>query len=204
MSLVTCRNAKPRRPSTTGRPTTVYTTTTIASVSTLTISPCEQCFSKASSAVLVTLPSYSSSFPLLLHPLDRNNMVKNISSELPDSPSVMSYEGSREQDIANSRIAELEALVRRLTAGNYALPVYSEPAGFRRYRRANGELVERATTLPGWENLLKAAEDYTEPFCNFLTNNPTVWHAVDYFEKKLQKAGFKKVSLLVVHTHYGF
>jgi hypothetical protein len=43
------------------------------------------------------------------------------------------------------------------------------------------------------ENVLKSPEAYTKPFCDFLTENPTVFHAVDYFEKKLEKAGFKKV-----------
>jgi hypothetical protein len=49
------------------------------------------------------------------------------------------------------------------------------------------------THAPEPEHALKAPEAYTEPFCTFLTTNPTVWHAVDYFETKLQKAGFKKV-----------
>lgn len=43
------------------------------------------------------------------------------------------------------------------------------------------------------ENKLKSAEEYCQPFCEFLTENPTVFHAVDYFEKKLNKAGFTKV-----------
>lgn len=34
---------------------------------------------------------------------------------------------------------------------------------------------------------------YTDPFCAFLTKNPTVFHAVDYFQKQLQEAGFKGV-----------
>lgn len=36
--------------------------------------------------------------------------------------------------------------------------------------------------------------DYTRPFCEFLTENPTVFHAVDYFAIKLTKAGFEKLS----------
>jgi len=43
---------------------------------------------------------------------------------------------------------------------------------------------------------LKSPEAYTQPFCDFLTENPTVWHAVSYFETKLEKAGFKKVCCL--------
>ena len=45
------------------------------------------------------------------------------------------------------------------------------------------------------QNVLKSPEAYTQPFCDFLTENPTVWHAVQYFEKKLDAAGFKKVCL---------
>lgn len=36
-------------------------------------------------------------------------------------------------------------------------------------------------------------EAYTKPFTDFLQENPTVFHTVDYFEKKLGKLGFKKV-----------
>jgi hypothetical protein len=42
-------------------------------------------------------------------------------------------------------------------------------------------------------------EAYTKPFCDFLTENPTVFHAVDYFEKKLSKAGFRKVSTATIN-----
>jgi hypothetical protein len=37
-------------------------------------------------------------------------------------------------------------------------------------------------------------EEYTKPFCDFLTENPTVFHAVDYFKTKLEANGFQKVS----------
>jgi hypothetical protein len=37
------------------------------------------------------------------------------------------------------------------------------------------------------------AEAYTKPFCDFLTENPTVFHAVDYFKNKLAVNGFKPV-----------
>ena len=43
------------------------------------------------------------------------------------------------------------------------------------------------------ENALKSPEAYTQPYCEFMTNNPTIFHAVDAFEKDLTKAGFKKV-----------
>ncbi|KAI1007305.1 Vacuolar aminopeptidase 1 [Podosphaera aphanis] len=40
----------------------------------------------------------------------------------------------------------------------------------------------------------KYPEAYTQPFCDFLNENPTVWHAVEAFQTKLMKAGFKKLS----------
>lgn len=36
-------------------------------------------------------------------------------------------------------------------------------------------------------------ESFTKPFCDFLTTNPTIFHAVDYFKEKLNAAGFNEV-----------
>jgi aminopeptidase I len=36
-------------------------------------------------------------------------------------------------------------------------------------------------------------EDYTKPFCDFLQENPTVFHAVDYFKSKALKHGYTEV-----------
>jgi aminopeptidase I len=38
------------------------------------------------------------------------------------------------------------------------------------------------------------AEDYAQPFCDFLKKNPTVFHTVDQFAKELEDAGFKHIS----------
>jgi hypothetical protein len=38
------------------------------------------------------------------------------------------------------------------------------------------------------------AADYTKPFCDFLTDNPTVFHTVTAFSKELADAGYKKIS----------
>ncbi|KAF1991155.1 peptidase M18, aminopeptidase I [Aulographum hederae CBS 113979] len=40
----------------------------------------------------------------------------------------------------------------------------------------------------------KSALSYAEPFCNFLTENPTVFHAVSALAKDLEAAGFSKLS----------
>ncbi len=37
-------------------------------------------------------------------------------------------------------------------------------------------------------------EDFTKPFCDFMTENPTVFHAVDYFKQELSAAGYTEVS----------
>jgi aminopeptidase I len=40
----------------------------------------------------------------------------------------------------------------------------------------------------------KGPEAYTKPFCEFLTNNPTVFHCVDVVASELKEAGYKKLS----------
>jgi len=62
------------------------------------------------------------------------------------------------------------------------------------HNKPKGSLITKGLVREG--NALKSPEAYTQPFCDFLTENPTVWHAVAYFEKKLEKAGFKKVCHL--------
>ncbi|KAK5662973.1 hypothetical protein OQA88_6385 [Cercophora sp. LCS_1] len=36
-------------------------------------------------------------------------------------------------------------------------------------------------------------EDFTKPYCDFMTENPTVFHAVGYFKEKLVKAGYQEL-----------
>jgi aminopeptidase I len=36
-------------------------------------------------------------------------------------------------------------------------------------------------------------EAFTKPFCDFLQENPTVFHTVDYFKRKLTDCGFTEV-----------
>lgn len=56
-------------------------------------------------------------------------------------------------------------------------------------------LSEPAQTFGGGEDhKLKKPEDYTQPFLEFMTENPTVFHTVTHFEEKLTHAGFKKLS----------
>lgn len=61
------------------------------------------------------------------------------------------------------------------------------------YRAPRRSLISKGLSVE--ESALKSPEAYCQPFCDFLTENPTVFHAVDYIEKKLEKAGFKKVRI---------
>jgi len=36
--------------------------------------------------------------------------------------------------------------------------------------------------------------EYTQPFLDFINDNPTIFHAVDYFSKRLERNGFVKLS----------
>lgn len=38
-------------------------------------------------------------------------------------------------------------------------------------------------------------EEFTKPFCDFLTENPTIFHTVDHFKSKLNEAGYKEVGI---------
>ncbi len=38
---------------------------------------------------------------------------------------------------------------------------------------------------------------FTQPFLDFMTRNPTVFHAVNYFEKMLERMGYKQVRWLM-------
>ncbi|PYH98406.1 hypothetical protein BO71DRAFT_406224 [Aspergillus ellipticus CBS 707.79] len=36
-------------------------------------------------------------------------------------------------------------------------------------------------------------EDFSKPYCDFMTNNPTIFHAVDGFTKQLESQGYKRL-----------
>ncbi|PQE08022.1 aminopeptidase I zinc metalloprotease protein [Rutstroemia sp. NJR-2017a BBW] len=46
------------------------------------------------------------------------------------------------------------------------------------------------------DHRMKSVDDYAEPFINFMTENPTIWHAISYWENKLEKAGYKRTLKL--------
>ncbi|KAF2090724.1 peptidase M18 aminopeptidase I [Saccharata proteae CBS 121410] len=50
------------------------------------------------------------------------------------------------------------------------------------------------STAPASEAPELKPEDYTKPFCDFLTENPTVFHAVEATAKQLESVGYSKLS----------
>lgn len=40
---------------------------------------------------------------------------------------------------------------------------------------------------------LAKPEAFTKPYCEFMTENPTIFHAVDHFKAKLQSVGYSEV-----------
>ena len=53
---------------------------------------------------------------------------------------------------------------------------------------------------PPTTNRIISPEDYTDPYCEFMTKNPTVFHAVDAFAKQLEQHGYKPLSERAVWT----
>ncbi|KAF7960226.1 hypothetical protein EAE96_001824 [Botrytis aclada] len=70
---------------------------------------------------------------------------------------------------------------------------------FEAFHSPNESLIPRnldtkAPNAAKHANILKDPEEYAGPFINFMTENPTVWHAIQYWENKLEDAGFTKLS----------
>ena len=90
---------------------------------------------------------------------------------------------------ADQRLKEL--LVR--VASGVASP--AELAEFKSYvsaiPSASDESEREYTPIP---RIQKPAASYTQPFLDFINENPTVFHTVTYFEDKLEKEGFVKLN----------
>ncbi|KAF8423369.1 putative vacuolar aspartyl aminopeptidase Lap4 [Tirmania nivea] len=68
------------------------------------------------------------------------------------------------------------------------------PAELREFKRHVDALKLAARTPEGQQRKCRHASEYTLPFLNFINENPTVFHAVEYFESKLHKAGYIKLN----------
>ncbi|KAI0471786.1 aminopeptidase-like protein [Xylariaceae sp. FL0804] len=53
------------------------------------------------------------------------------------------------------------------------------------------QLTSQKDACSACQIMASKPEAYTEPFCTFLRENPTIFHAVDYFKAKMTSLGFK-------------
>jgi hypothetical protein len=111
-----------------------------------------------------------------------------IASEKPKLPDVLD-DGWFEQKLQKLMDMKLELARTRLESQGQNMPDSRQVHVGVPVEAQEGE-EER---LSGPECLVKPVEEYTKPFCNFLTENPTVFHAVDYFKTKLKANGFTEV-----------
>ena len=83
-----------------------------------------------------------------------------------------------------------------LPEGTTLFEKFNEDMGSRLPRRS---LITKGLAWEAAEEFrLKSPEAYTKPFCDFLTENPTIWHTVNYFERRLERAGFVKVLFFLL------
>lgn len=118
-------------------------------------------------------------------PVDDTPVIK---SEVP------AQVGSTDRDIIR-RIAtaaasdhQLKALLRAVASGN------AGPTELREFQRHVDALAQATKTPEEQQKECKHASEYTQPFLDFINQNPTVFHAVEYFESKLHKAGYIKLN----------
>lgn len=66
--------------------------------------------------------------------------------------------------------------------------------------RLSGQLPEETVAFtstsaapPSTNTGTFSPEDYAKPYCDFMTSNPTIFHAVDAFTKQLEENGYKRL-----------
>ncbi|KAI8633238.1 aminopeptidase-like protein [Xylariaceae sp. FL1651] len=55
------------------------------------------------------------------------------------------------------------------------------------------QLTDKRSSCSACMIMTTKPEAFTEPFCSFLKENPTVFHAVDYFKRKMASLGYKEL-----------
>ncbi|KAJ5176785.1 Vacuolar aminopeptidase 1 [Penicillium canariense] len=58
----------------------------------------------------------------------------------------------------------------------------------------------RPAPVPATTDAPVQPEDYSKPYCDFMTSNPTIFHAVKSFSQDLEKHGYKQLSERAVWT----
>ncbi|KAL3422893.1 aminopeptidase I zinc metalloprotease [Phlyctema vagabunda] len=98
--------------------------------------------------------------------------------------------GSKDETATKDPFQVLESLLDGFNSSTKKTPEHKktrpEPLAYRRADVAGAEATR--------SKIATGPESYTKPFTDFLTENPTVWHAVDHFSRKLENAGYVKLS----------
>ncbi|KAI0009581.1 aminopeptidase-like protein [Xylariaceae sp. FL0662B] len=55
------------------------------------------------------------------------------------------------------------------------------------------QLTDKQSSCSACNVMTTKPEAFTEPFCRFLQENPTIFHAVDYFKSKMTSVGFEEI-----------
>lgn len=66
--------------------------------------------------------------------------------------------------------------------------------------RAPAPRAPAPATTPAVTDASIRPEDYSKPYCEFMTSNPTIFHAVKSFSKQLEEHGYKQLSERAVWT----
>lgn len=92
--------------------------------------------------------------------------------------------------LANAASADekLRALLKVVANGSASVAELTE------FQRLVDATAEVTVTPEGDRTKPKHPSEYTEPFLSFINENPTVFHAVAYFEAKLHRQGFQKLN----------
>lgn len=98
-------------------------------------------------------------------------------------------------DASSHKAEMLRAMAAlRLPTSDSDATLLQERGSSRQTRRTQTRVEDDDEVLRLCEISEDKAEAYTKPFCEFLTENPTIFHAVDYFKTKLHRLGFEEVS----------
>ncbi|PIA91430.1 Aspartyl aminopeptidase [Cercospora beticola] len=111
---------------------------------------------------------------------------------------------------AEAQVWSLKEMIKLKAAAQKQLQRQEQRSKVRRYHGSDRQteqeaLQERYNSLRDFdiESFLRSQEpmkekknaaSYTKPFCDFLTENPTVFHAVDALKQDLKNAGFTQLS----------
>ncbi|KAH8805792.1 putative vacuolar aminopeptidase 1 [Xylogone sp. PMI_703] len=125
-------------------------------------------------------------------------MVKNTQGSLRGRASNISLRSTSAAETTNARQQPLRTAQFLMDAEREMARLSESANGSSLYERYNEIMRSSNTSSIAAEEPVREKvfdpKDSTKPFCDFLTENPSIWHAVDYFEQKLNKAGYQKLS----------